>query len=142
MLSLRKPSKELIDRWLEEQRSRSLNCREVCGTRDGPLPRGYNVDRNSILLGHGEATYLRAVAAIRGLHMWDFDWLELCWPTVPIEVGSVLATLTWQWGAWYLNSCHIVYVIDEQTSGRQFGFGYGTIEGHVEYGEERFSVEW
>ena len=26
--------------------------------------------------------------------------------------------------------------------GRRFGFGYGTLPGHAESGEERFSIEW
>jgi uncharacterized protein (UPF0548 family) len=40
---------------------------------------------------------------------------------------------------WWLNAARIVYVIDEP---RWFGFAYGTLPGHVERGEERFSVEW
>ena len=141
MLSLRKPSKEAIDRWLAVQEHRDLNYPEICATRES-LPGGYNIDRNSIKLGDGRVTYERAVDAIRGLRMWDFAWVQLCWPTTPIESGSVLATLTWQWGVWYLNACRIVYLIDEETSSRRFGFAYGTIEGHVEHGEERFTVEW
>ena len=142
MLSLRKPSKDTIDRWLEEQGHRDFNYPEVCATREFPLPGGYNIDRNSIRLGYGEATYDRAVAAVRGLHMWDFHWVQLCWPTTPIAVGSILATLTRQWGCWYLNGCRIVYLIDEGAPARRFGFAYGTVDGHVEYGEERFLVEW
>jgi uncharacterized protein (UPF0548 family) len=42
-------------------------------------------------------------------------------------------------GVWWLNAARIVYVIDEP---RWFGFAYGTLPGHVERGEERFSVEW
>src|ERR1043165_5087239 len=110
MLSLLKPDKERMDLWLDEQRSRNLNYVEAGWTRDERLPRGYNIDRNSILLGHGEEVYRRAVAAIVEFRMWDFDWIEMCWPTTPIEVGSILATLTWQWGFWYLNACRILYV--------------------------------
>jgi uncharacterized protein (UPF0548 family) len=38
-----------------------------------------------------------------------------------------------------LNSCRIVYVIDEP---EHFGFAYGTLTEHVEIGEERFTVEF
>jgi uncharacterized protein (UPF0548 family) len=143
MRSLRKPTKERIDQWLEEQQDRKLNYAEICATRSESLPSGYQIDRHTVELGHGAAAYERAVAAIRGLRMWDFPWLQLCWPTTPVQVGSVLATLTWQLGLWYLNGCRIVYLVDENESQRRrFGFAFGTLAGHVEQGEERFTVEW
>jgi uncharacterized protein (UPF0548 family) len=139
MRSFWKPDNESIDRWLEAQQQRPLNYPEVGATRDQPPARGYNIDRYEIQLGSGQEAYTRAVAAIRGLHMWDFDWIQLCWPTTPIAAGSILATLTRQLGLWFLNACRIVYVLDEP---RRFGFAYGTVQGHVEAGEERFLVEW
>ena len=45
-------------------------------------------------------------------------------------------------GCWWLNSCRIVYVIDEQNPVWRFGFAYGTLPGHIEAGEERFLLEW
>src|SRR5262245_7083079 len=141
MLSIYKPDKEFIDHWLGEQQKRDLNYPEVCATREEAPLSGYNIDRYTIQLGHGDITYQRAVAAIRGLHIWDFDWIQLCWPTTPVEVGSVLATLTWQLGIWYLNPCRIVYLVDEDQPNRRFGFAYGALAGHVEQGEERFIVE-
>jgi uncharacterized protein (UPF0548 family) len=142
MLSLRKPGKERIDQWLDEQQQRELNYPEIGGSRDPSLLRGYNIDHYSIQLGQGEAAYERAVAAVRELHMWDFDWIQLCWPTRPIAVGTVLATLTRQMGVWFLNACRIVYVIEEDQPRHRFGFAFGTIAGHIERGEERFLVEW
>jgi uncharacterized protein (UPF0548 family) len=142
MLSLRKPTRERIDRWLEEQKGLPLNYPEVGATRDGLPSRGYQVDRHAVQLGQGSAAYERAVAAVRGLHMWDFEWIQLCWPTTPVAVGAVLATLTRQLGVWFLNPCRIVYVVDEGPSGRRFGFAFGTVTGHIERGEERFTVEW
>jgi len=70
--------------------------------------------------------------------MFDFDWIELFDPSAPIEVGTVVATLIHSLGLWFLNGTRLVYVIDEE---RRFGFAYGTLEGHVERGEERFLVE-
>jgi uncharacterized protein (UPF0548 family) len=38
--------------------------------------------------------------------------------------------------------CRIVYVIDQPAAiSRRFGFGYGTLAGHWESGEEQFLVE-
>jgi uncharacterized protein (UPF0548 family) len=45
---------------------------------------------------------------------------------------------------WSLNACRIVYVIEEEEASllNRYGFAFGTLPGHVERGEERFSVEW
>ncbi|MEO7798036.1 MAG: DUF1990 domain-containing protein, partial [Opitutaceae bacterium] len=40
-----------------------------------------------------------------------------------------------------LSGCRVVYVLDEAGPVRRYGFAYGTLEAHVEQGEERFSVE-
>jgi uncharacterized protein (UPF0548 family) len=48
-------------------------------------------------------------------------------------------------GLWSLNACQIVYVIEEEAAAsllRRYGFAFGTLPGHVERGEERFTVEW
>jgi uncharacterized protein (UPF0548 family) len=45
-------------------------------------------------------------------------------------------------GLWWLNACRIVYVLNDPAPTRRFGFAYGTLPGHVECGEERFSIEW
>jgi hypothetical protein len=46
-------------------------------------------------------------------------------------------------GLWSLNACRIVYVIEEEASLLKcYGFAFGTLPGHVERGEERFTVEW
>ena len=44
-------------------------------------------------------------------------------------------------GLWWLNACRIVYVIDEQSEWKKFGFAYGTLPEHTGSGEERFLVE-
>lgn len=143
MLFLRRPTKERIDQWLLAQQKLTLNYPEVGGTREEPPPSGrYNLDRYRIQLGHGEETYRRAMDAIQGLHMWDFPWVQICWRTTPVEVGSVLATLTRQVGVWFLNACRIVYLMDETEPWPRYGFAYGTVRGHIEHGEERFMVEW
>lgn len=41
-----------------------------------------------------------------------------------------------------MNACRIVYVVDERAERVRFGFGYGTLRGHAERGEESFIVEW
>ena len=51
-------------------------------------------------------------------------------------------------GLWWLNALRIVYEVDDDgtssggTVKRRVGFAYGTLPGHVESGEERFTVVW
>jgi uncharacterized protein (UPF0548 family) len=49
--------------------------------------------------------------------------------------------LAWHYGFWSLNTARIAYLIEESGEVERFGFGYGTLPGHSERGEERFSVE-
>jgi uncharacterized protein (UPF0548 family) len=70
------------------------------------------------------------------------DWVCLLPPDTPIEVGTTVGVLARHYGFWSLNSARIVYLIDESGEVERFGFGYGTLPGHGERGEERFSVEW
>jgi uncharacterized protein (UPF0548 family) len=74
--------------------------------------------------------------------MFDIPGFWLCWPTTPIREGNAVAVLVKHFGFWSLNFCRIVYVIDEDSSVRRFGFAYGTLAEHAEKGEERFSIEW
>jgi uncharacterized protein (UPF0548 family) len=101
------------------------------------------VDHNRVRLGEGEATFEKAVAALRAWKMFDFGWIEVFPPDAPIDVGTTVAVLACHHGFWSLNACRIVYLIDEDDGDvRCRGFAYGTLPGHGERGEERFSVEW
>lgn len=66
----------------------------------------------------------------------------------PIQVNTVVGVLA-NVGLWSLNPCRIVYIRDDilttnsiGQNTQQFGFGYGTLPGHLAKGEERFQVEW
>ena len=75
--------------------------------------------------------------------MYETGWTKLCWPDAPITAGTVVGVLVRHFGLWSLNACRIVYVIEEEASPlRRYGFAFGTLPGHVERGEERFTVEW
>jgi uncharacterized protein (UPF0548 family) len=134
MRFLSRPRGDVIAHFLDEQRSLSFTYPEVGATR-GELPAGYAIDRNRQHLGSGDDVYRRACDALRAWKMFP-AWTAIE-PHVPIEEGRVLAVLVHA-GLWFLNSARIVYVIDEP---RRFGFAYGTLPGHAECGEERFSVE-
>lgn len=137
-----KPNDEQINAFLQKQIGGSYSYEEV-GATGRQLPSGFAVDSNRIVLGHGETVFLRARQAILDWKMFELGWVELCWPDVAIEAGSTVAILAQHFGFYSLSAARIVYVIDESESDcSRFGFAYGTLQDHLECGEERFTVEW
>jgi uncharacterized protein (UPF0548 family) len=137
MFLVSQPRRDAIDQFIAAQRIQNFSYPEVGRSREA-APTGYNLDHNRIKLGEGTESFQRAKQATRQWKMFDFPWLQLCWPDSPTEVGTTVAVLVSHFGFWSLNACRIVYVIDEP---ERFGFAYGTLRGHAEIGEERFSVE-
>jgi len=141
MFRFSRPAKAEIERFLAAQDRAPFSYPEVGASRNKTAPHGYTVDHNRALLGSGEGAFERAKAAIREWRMFDFPWLELCFPDTPIEPGKTVAVLASHFGFWSLNPSRIVYVVDEAEPLRRYGFAYGTLRGHAELGEERFTVE-
>ena|SRR5688572_8927394 len=141
MFMLQKPSDAQIQAFIESQRLREFSYPEVGATRTGP-PAGYQVDHNRIRLGQGPKIYEQTIKALRKWKHFDLGWVSLRPANAPIAVGSVVAVLVNHLAFWSLNACRIVYVIDEETEVKRFGFAYGTLPDHAESGEERFSIEW
>ncbi len=73
--------------------------------------------------------------------MFNIGWVRLCWPATP-EAGATFAVLIRHLGFWSLNSTRLVYVHEEDGPVQRYSFAYGTLPGHAESGEERFSIEW
>lgn len=141
MFLLREPSTSAIESFLAAQRQQPLSYPEVGASR-GQAPAGYNVDHNRVRLGSGEETFASALSALRSWQMFDLGWCRLYPRGAPAEVGTTVAVLVRHYGFWSLNACRVVYLLDEQGAPRRRGFAYGTLAGHAEVGEERFSVEW
>ena len=141
MFCLSKPSRDSIDKFIARQQSKEFSYPEV-GMSQQPAPSSYTLDHNRIRLGEGLKTFDRARRAISQWKMFDMPWLELCWPEARIEAGSTVAVLISHLGFWSLNASRIVYVINEPGPTEKHGFAYGTLPGHAEVGEERFTVEF
>jgi uncharacterized protein (UPF0548 family) len=123
------------------QHQSNFSYAEIGATATTP-PRPYNIDQNRVQLGTGEIAWKRAVQAVRTWQMFSFPWLQIFWPTAPIEVGTEVAVCVRALGLYFLNACRIVYVIAEDGPVKRFGFAYGTLKEHAQSGEERFCVEW
>ncbi|HLG17459.1 MAG TPA: DUF1990 domain-containing protein [Blastocatellia bacterium] len=141
MILLRQPSPEAIAAFLASAEHSSFSYPETGASRSAS-PGGYNVDHNRVRLGEGHEDFDRAVDAVRNWEMFNIGWVRLFDSQAPIARGSNVAVLARHFGFWSLNAARIVYVIDEDGPVARFGFAYGTLEEHVERGEERFTVEW
>ena len=142
MILLRKPSDVRIRVFLEDQRPLPFSYPDVGASRDG-APHGYGVNQHRGRLGEGLEAYALAVQAIRHWKMYETGWTTLCWPEAPISEGTVIGVLGRHLGFRSLNACRIAYTIEEVgPSLKRYGFAVGTLPGHMERGEERFTVEW
>lgn len=141
MLRFGKLSPEAIRSVLDDQSQLGFSYSAVGATMASP-PQGYVVDHTRVELGSGEKTFLAARTALERWQQFNLGWLEACPVETPIRVGEVIAVVAHMAGWSWLNTCRIVYVIDESDSSRRFGFAYGTLPDHVESGEERFLLEW
>jgi uncharacterized protein (UPF0548 family) len=142
LLLLREPSHERVRRFLDGQRSLTFSYPEVGASRSR-APIGYGVNRHRGRLGTGPQAFARAVQALKQWKMYETGWTRLCWPDAPISEGAVVGVVGRHLGFRSLNACRIVYVYeDEEPSLQRYGFAVGTLPGHVERGEERFTVEW
>lgn len=140
---LRQPSDAEVREFLAVQSELPFSYREVGATRDSSNPpAGYPINHYRAKLGTGRETFNRAVAALRSWKMYSLDWTKLCWPETEIRKGAVVAVLARHFGLWSLNACRIIYTLEEDGRTNRCGFAFGTLPGHVEEGEERFTVEW
>lgn len=137
----RKPSDETIRQFISSQHDLPFTYRGVGATRSETAPEEFTVDHNRMRLGDGENTYQRAVSALRSWKQFDLGWVTIVPPNTPVEVGRTVAVQARTFGFWSLSAARIVYVIEELTPVKRFGFAYGTLPNHVECGEERFMVE-
>jgi uncharacterized protein (UPF0548 family) len=138
MFRITEPSDKDVAKFISSQRNLEFTYPGVGATQAKP-PSGFTVDHNRVQLGHGEATYKRAVDALKKWRQFELGWVTIVPRGVAVEVGATVAVKARAFGTWSLSATRVVYVIDEP---RRFGFAYGTLPDHVECGEERFLIEW
>ncbi|MBK7950865.1 MAG: DUF1990 domain-containing protein [Deltaproteobacteria bacterium] len=104
------------------------------------LARGYVVDRRRFPLGTGREVFERARLALFDWRHFEIPWLSLEGAGAPVHADQIVATLTRVFGLWFLNPCRVVDRVDPPGEAQAVSFAYGTLQGHVAAGEERFSV--
>jgi len=141
MFTFFEPSDEKIENFLEAQRDLPFSYAEV-GASQNTIPAGYPVNHHRVQLGNGADIYERAKNALRNWTMYQTDWTRLYPPKVPIAARAVVCVVVNHGFCWSLNPCRIIYVSEEAEAVERYGFAFGTLPGHSEKGEERFTVEW
>lgn len=140
------PSAETVRDFLDSERDLPFSYDEVgitqeYATRDDAPP-GYTADRYHILLGEGPETFEKAKNALRSWGQFELEWVELLPRKAPIEPGVTVAVIARHYGFISLNSARIVHIVEDHGPVERYGFAYGTLPGHAEKGEERFTIEW
>jgi uncharacterized protein (UPF0548 family) len=108
------------------------------GATRGDLPDGYAHLSIVADVGEGQAVFDRAASALMHFEMQRRAGLRVEATGPVAEPGVTVAQIV---GPNLLNvvaGCRVVYTVDEPT---RRGFGYGTLPGHPEIGEESFIVE-
>ena len=145
MLTVSKPTCHSVNQLLRKCETSRFTYDQIGATRQNRMPAGFHHDSSRIQLGHGRSDFQRAIDAFHEWRVFPRAMTEVLTPTATIDVGQVVAIQFKALFLWSVCPCRIVYVLDEQresASVHRFGFGYGTLPGHVENGEERFLLEW
>ena len=111
-----------------------LTYLEVGATASGDLPAGYDHLATSAQIGTGRERFEQAADAVMHWGMQRGAGLRVQASSETVEVSAVvLVTMM----GFLRAPCRVVYVVEEPDIR---GFGYGTLPGHPESGEERFAV--
>src|SRR5215213_3561523 len=141
MLLMHKPAEREILAFISARRDKPLSYYPEGMTRNPPAS-GFNIDHNRVRLGYGRGSFEAARDSVRKWKMFDIGWVRLFRSDTRILTGSVVAVVVRHPGFWSINPCRIVYLVEENHTVKKYGFAYGTLAGHAERGEERFTVEW
>jgi uncharacterized protein (UPF0548 family) len=112
---------------------------EVGRTAPGQdLPPGYRHVRRRVRAGDGAGAYAAVVATMRDWGIHRGAGLRVC-ADAPPAVGTRFATGIGLGPVRLWVPCQVVWLRDEP---RLYGYGFGTLPGHAERGEEAFTVTW
>jgi uncharacterized protein (UPF0548 family) len=112
-----------------------LTYAEVGATRSEELPAGYRHVRRRVVLGRGEELFPAVVAGMRDWRIHRLAGLRLRPGTATPQVGSDFSAGLPLLGFTLWVPCRVVWVQDD---GAGYGYGFGTVRGHPEAGEEAF----
>lgn len=101
-------------------------------------PDGYRLVRHQETVGQGREAFESAASAMMTWRMHRNSGLRVSASSDHVEVDAVVLLRLGPGPVSLKIPCRVIYVIDEPA---RRGFGYGTLPGHPESGEEVFFVE-
>jgi uncharacterized protein (UPF0548 family) len=144
LLYAREPDESEVRRVLRRVADAPFTHDCVGASNRDETPPGYRLDAYGVELGRGRPAFERARAALARFAMYPTAFMRV----VPlaaehtIAAGAVFGALARHLGFWSLNPGRILYVVDDSGPLERWGFGFGTLPGHAESGEERFTASF
>jgi uncharacterized protein (UPF0548 family) len=108
------------------------------GRTAGVLPPGYHHQCRTAAIGSGPDAFAGAASALLSWQVHLRAGLRVCASAARAEPGAVLILGLGAGPLRITAPCRVVYAVDEPD---RRGFGYGTLPGHPECGEEAFIIE-
>ncbi|XP_050241626.1 UPF0548 protein At2g17695-like isoform X1 [Quercus robur] len=104
---------------------------------------GFLLNHARVLVGSGLETFEKGKSALQTWRHFGLDWAFVDSKT-PIQNGVKFCVCLKEFLPWMMMPLQVVYVNDKRKANKamvSFGFGSGTLQGHLLAGEERFSIE-
>ncbi|CAN8257765.1 unnamed protein product [Cochlearia groenlandica] len=106
---------------------------------------GFLINHSRVLVGSGLDSFNKGKKALQHWKHFGMDW-SFVDPKTPIETGKNFCICVKEVLPWVMLPLQVVYVDNESKKTRKdghkhFGYGSGTLQGHLLAGEERFSIE-
>jgi len=136
MLCLRTPTDHELRDMLAGLKHELLRYPHV-GATAGELPAGFHHDRAQVSLGPEPDAFDRARQALLGWRVHRGAGISVYPANAPLSPDADAILVVPLGPVRAVAGCRIVYVVDQAD---RFGFGYGTLPGHPEEGEEAFMV--
>ncbi|KAI3922498.1 hypothetical protein MKX01_006187 [Papaver californicum] len=103
---------------------------------DGKLSKeGFFLNHSRVLVGSGLSTYEKGKKALLTWRHFALNWAFVD-PNTPIEIGSKFCVCAKEVLPWLAMPLQVAYKLKAS-----FGFVSGTLQGHLQSGEEWFSIE-
>lgn len=135
MWALRRPTPASLDALLPALAGAEVTYADLGMSRRASPPPGFGREAHEVML---DMPFERARDALRSFATHRLPYLFLHPAGARVTEGENVVVCARIGPLWSINPCRIVFVDDTRD---RFAYGYGTLPGHAESGEESFSVE-
>jgi uncharacterized protein (UPF0548 family) len=133
-----RPDNTTLDKFQAAQAALHLSYTEHGASASDAPVKDFNNDHQRVPVGHGSTDFAYAKQALQSWVHFPAHWTEIYPNDVPAQTGRDVTLLFSLYGTYWLSGCRTVYVHETP---KRYGFAYGTLDSHIERGEELFDVE-